>query len=198
MGTSKAKKIELAKRRKKVAHLYLQGYSQRLIAEEVDYSVGTVNRDLNYIKDQWQKSALLDMDKRIERELARLNDTERFCWEMLEQSREATEKTKKKMKEVVARADNFRETDSGGLEREKVTGDRQPTEREIQTTTQEQKADPRWINQILDIQEKRRRLLGVYDYDPSSEGGRLEEMVDVIEQSVEETDLSQFDDEEIT
>jgi len=198
MGTSKAKKIELAKRRKKVAHLYLQGYSQRLIAEEVDYSVGTVNRDLNYIKDQWQKSALLDMNKRIERELARLNDTERFCWEMLEQSREATEKTKKKMKEVVARADNFRETDSGGLEREKVTGDRQPTEREIQTTTQEQKADPRWMNQILDIQEKRRRLLGVYDYDPSSEGGRLEEMVDVIEQSVEETDLSQFDDEEIT
>jgi transposase len=197
MGTSKQKKVELAKRRKKVARLYLQGYSQRIIAEEVDMSVATVNRDLGIIKDRWQESALVDMDELMRRELARLDMNEQMLFEQLRQSGEPVEESTKEVKEALARTSQMKVTESGDLAQGKVTTDKQPTERKLKTRTKENLRDPRIWRHILRVQEKRRQLLGMYDYEPKNDGSRMEKMVEVMEKTREEVDMGQFEDEEI-
>lgn len=197
MGVSKQKKVELAKRRRKVARLYLQGYSQRIIAEEVDMSAATVNRDLGIIKDRWQKSTLVDMNKRLREELARLDMNERMLFDQLRESGEPTENRTKEVKEVLARTSEVQVTEDGDLTESKVTTDKRPIEREMKTETKENLRDPRIWRHILHVQEKRRKLLGLYDYEPQKDGSRMKQMVKVMEEAREQTDMSQFEDEEI-
>lgn len=197
MGTSKEKKLELAKRRKKVARLYLQGYPQRVIADEVNMSVGTVNRDISIIQKRWKKSALVDMNEHFERELGRLDSTEQMLFEQLKRSGETKTKTVKKMKEKLARESEISVTEDGSLKKDRVTKDQEPTEREVRTTKIEQKREAHLWRYILDVQKERRKLLGLYDHSPSEEGSRMDALVNTIEETAEETDMRQFEDEEI-
>jgi len=197
MGTSKKKKLELAKRRKTVARLYLQGYEQRLIAEKVGRSVGTVNRDISIIKERWKKSALVDMNEHFERELGRMDVTEQMLFERLKESGEPIEKTTKKLKETLAREDQISVTEDGDLKKDRVTTDKEPTRREVKTVTVEQKEDVRYWRYILDVQKERRELLGLSDHSPSEEGSRIGDLVETIEETAEEMDFSEFEDEEI-
>jgi len=177
MGVSKQKKLEMAERRQKVARLYLQGKPHRVIAEEVGRSVGTVNRDLSILRKKWEESALVNMDRLIREELARLDQTEQEIREDLRESGQDIEKTTKKIKENL--------------------GEGSVTEREIRTIVKEQSKDYHLWRFILEVQEKRRKFLGVYDHDPEKEGSRIKEMVSVIEETAKEVDMSQFEDEEI-
>lgn len=180
MGTSKQKKIEIAERRRRVAELYLRGWSQRLIAEDVGMSVATVNRDLNHIQEEWRESALVDMDERMAQELATLKRLEDEYWNLYHESKKDQTTTRKKRKETMGE-----------------NGDRQPTEIEMRETTKERFGDPAILDKISKIVDQRTRLLGLDEYDPSVKENRLDPLVEVMEETAGQID-DQFEDEDIT
>jgi predicted transcriptional regulator len=71
---------EIARDRRRIADLYLQGWLQVEIGEEVGVSQATVSRDLKALQEEWLQSALVDFDKAKARELARIDRLEREYW----------------------------------------------------------------------------------------------------------------------
>jgi transposase len=70
-----------------ITRLYLQGRTQRDIAEAVGVSQGQVNHDLKLIQTRWRESSIMDMNEAKQRELARLDELEREYWAAWEQSK---------------------------------------------------------------------------------------------------------------
>jgi hypothetical protein len=70
-----------------ITRLYLQGRTQRDIAEVVGVSQGQVNHDLKLIQTRWRESSIMDMNEAKQRELARLDILEREYWAAWEQSK---------------------------------------------------------------------------------------------------------------
>jgi hypothetical protein len=70
-----------------ITRLYLQGRTQRDIAEVVGVSQGQVNHDLKLIQTRWRESSIMDMNEAKQRELARLDELEREYWAAWEQSK---------------------------------------------------------------------------------------------------------------
>ena len=68
---------ELARDRRRISDLYLRGWLQADIAEEIGSSAATVCRDIKALQRDWLKSALIDFDKAKARELAKIDDLER-------------------------------------------------------------------------------------------------------------------------
>lgn len=78
-----------------VAKLYKRGYSYRQIQAEVmkrlaleTYSLKTVQRDVHFLLDEWRENRLTDMDKALQLELERIDETVRELWEQWEKSKE--------------------------------------------------------------------------------------------------------------
>jgi len=77
---------QLARDRKRIAEMYLQGYLQSDIAQELGLCVATVSRDLKVIRERWELSALRDFDAMRARELAKLDNLEIEYWEAWQRS----------------------------------------------------------------------------------------------------------------
>lgn len=86
---------EIIRDRRRIADLYLQGWTQADIAEDVGRGIGTVNRDLKAIQAQWIDSALIDFDEAKAKELAKVDRLEREYWDAWERSKENKEVTTK-------------------------------------------------------------------------------------------------------
>jgi hypothetical protein len=114
---------ERIRRRKLVARLYLRGLTEPAIAEELDVSEGTVDRDITHLGEQWRKESDREPRFRYERELARTEALEYEIWQAWEASSNPTHKV------AVVR-------DAEG--REKTT-----------TTMTECKRDPRYIGFLI-------------------------------------------------
>ena len=140
-----------------VAKLYKRGYSYRQIQAEVmkrlalpTYSLKTVNRDIHFLLDEWRENRLEDMDKALQLELERIDDTVRELWEQWEKS-----------KEDYTRTTNTRK---GTPKRDEQTG-----QQSINTYGVETKAmnvvglgNPSYIAEIRAQLAERRKLLGLY------------------------------------
>lgn len=140
-----------------VAKLYKRGYSYRQIQAEVmkrlalpTYSLKTVNRDIHFLLDEWRETRLEDMDKALQLELERIDDTVRELWEQWEKS-----------KEDYTRTTNTRK---GTPKRDEQTG-----QQSINTYGVETKAmnvvglgNPSYIAEIRAQLAERRKLLGLY------------------------------------
>jgi len=79
MKESTAKRVEMEERRRKVASLYLRKIKQETIAEKLEISQATVSRDLTWLRKQWRKAAITDVDARRGQELAELEEMELDC-----------------------------------------------------------------------------------------------------------------------
>ncbi len=86
---------EIIRDRRRIADLYLQGWTQAAIAEDVGRGVGTINRDLKAIQAQWIESALIDFDDAKAQELAKIDRLEREYWDAWERSKQNKESTTK-------------------------------------------------------------------------------------------------------
>jgi transposase len=181
MGTSNSKKLEIKKRRRRVAELYLRGWSQREIADDIDMSVATVNRDLSAIQEQWTESALIDMDVAMARQLARLQKLEDEAWEAWHKSKEDKTIEKKKRRERIASGD----------------GENRPSEIEMRETTKSRYGNTAILDRIMRIVDRRTELLGLDEYDPSVEADRIEPLVDAIEATADDDLDERFADEDI-
>jgi hypothetical protein len=98
MSQPKNKALEMAKRRARVAELYLQGRYQWEIACALDVTQATVSRDIAALHQQWETSGIFNFDAAQRKELARIDALEREYWIAYHASKEdkestATEKT---------------------------------------------------------------------------------------------------------
>jgi hypothetical protein len=71
---------QLARDRKRVAELYLKGWLQVDIAQELNVNQSTISRDLAYLIEEWQAVALYDFNEARARELAKINLLEETYW----------------------------------------------------------------------------------------------------------------------
>lgn len=94
MPQPRNKTLEIAKRRARVAELYLQGKYQWEIGDEVGVTQATVSTDLAAIRAMWKASAVRDFDEAKEKELARIDALEREYWAAWEASKKEKESTK--------------------------------------------------------------------------------------------------------
>jgi site-specific recombinase XerD len=86
MSAKNSKRLQLMARRKEVAHLYTQGYTQMKIAERLGVSQATVSGDLKLIERQWRSDAVRDFDLCREHELEKLSLIEQEAWQAWERS----------------------------------------------------------------------------------------------------------------
>ena len=71
------KREELATRRRKVAELRLQHWTESEIAEALGVSQPTISRDLAHIRDEWREERVRSYDDWVAEELAKLAVLER-------------------------------------------------------------------------------------------------------------------------
>lgn len=134
MPVSRAKKTEIVRRRRTVGDLYIKGYSQIAIAEEIGVSQPTVSSDLQAIHRQWRNSAIRDFDSLRERELRKLDALELEAWK-------AWQRSQKPSQEAVITTDG--------------------THQKTQKRVAEQVGDVRFLEQISKCIASRRALLGL-------------------------------------
>jgi len=134
MAVSRAKKAEVARRRRAVSDLYIQGHSQVAIAEQLGVSQPTVSTDLQCIRRQWRESAIRDLDALRERELRKLDAVELEAWK-------AWQRSQRPSQAAVMTTD----------------GTNQKTQKKVA----EQVGDVRFLDQIQKCVAGRRSLLGL-------------------------------------
>jgi hypothetical protein len=93
MPVARIKTLEMAKRRARVAELYLHGRYQWDIATELGVTQGTISTDLKAIREVWRASAVRNFDEAKSQELARIDQLEREYWQAWLRSKEHKEST---------------------------------------------------------------------------------------------------------
>lgn len=133
-----AQKEDIENRRSQVASLYLRGVYQSDISTQMGCSVSTVERDLRIIRERWIKSSIQDFDQAKAEQLAKLDLIESQLWEQWYRSCETIIKTRKEKREAT-----------------KFPGTNNTIEKI------EQSGDPRYMMGILNIIERRCKLMGL-------------------------------------
>lgn len=143
-----------AQRRLNVAELYLRGYTQARIAQELGCSEPTVKKDLTYLMEQWVTESRLAFDQRKAKELARIDRLEEMAhrgWTLSLERQEVHRSLKKQVRQQVRNADN------------KVTGHRMvPVEETTEVVVKGQGGDPRFLEEMRKCVEMRMRILGLW------------------------------------
>lgn len=129
-----------------IARLRLFGHTQRQIADKMGLALSTVNRDLAEIAKRWRDSALEDIAEIKARELAKLDALEIEAFDEWRHSKKDTKKT-------VVEEKPGRQGKDSDKPAPKQNGVR------IETTTNI--GDPRFLQLILSIQERRSKMLGL-------------------------------------
>lgn len=80
--------VALQERRQKIAAMYLQRKTLRVIAHELGLSYAAVSKDLRILRQQWQDSALTDFNERMAQEVAKIDNLEVTYWQAWEKSLE--------------------------------------------------------------------------------------------------------------
>jgi hypothetical protein len=76
-SVSASTKLQMLARRKRVAELAVQGWTQIEIAAELGVSQGTISTDLKAVRKMWAESAVIAMDEMKATEKAKLDYIER-------------------------------------------------------------------------------------------------------------------------
>lgn len=139
-------KTSAKERRVIVADMYLTGYSQPQIAEELGISQPTVSRDLTAIRKQWQREAVDSFDIVQKRELARIDKIESEAWEAWRRSI------------GISRSETT--TVEGGTPDKKGVVSAKSTKKVVRTDNLV--GDPRFLDQVKWCIEQRLKIYGVY------------------------------------
>lgn len=132
--------VEVSRRRRKIADLYLQGIVQADIAERVGVNQSTVSRDLKALQRQWQESALVDIDEAKAQEIAKIDRLEREYWDAWVRS--------------CSKAETVRQ-------RGKKSGDMPAEITAVDRTVKDQDGDPRFLAGVQWCIERRCKILGL-------------------------------------
>ena len=119
--------------------MYLQGWLQVDIADELGLDQSTISRDLQHLHKEWQQSALIDFDEAKAQELAKVDRLEREYWVAWKHSQKDTE---------TMRQEGTKKGDS--IEPEKLI-----------KIAKGQVGDPRFLNGVQWCINKRCEILGL-------------------------------------
>lgn len=140
MATGKRRdQAQIARDRLRISSLYLQGWIQADIADEVELSQPTVSRDIKALQQEWLDLATANFDEAKAKELAKIDHLEREYWAAWRRSQEDAESESTKMVEA-----------QGGKRLE------------AQTQRKGQAGDPRFLSGVQWCIEQRCKILGVY------------------------------------
>ena len=143
MGTGKHRSsAQIARDRRRISDLYLQGWLQADIATEIGVSAPTVSRDLKALQGNWLQSALLDFNEAKAQQLAKIDRLEREYWEAWARSCEDAE--------TVRQEGGPKSKDGKLLPPDKVV-----------RTSKGQAGDPRFLQGVQWCIDRRCKILGV-------------------------------------
>ncbi|MDB5336643.1 MAG: hypothetical protein JWN70_2262 [Planctomycetaceae bacterium] len=91
MAVTRARKTEIQLRRKQIAELYVQGWTQMAIAEKLNIGQPTVSLDLQKLQKEWRDSRIRDFDSVRELEIQKLDRLEREAWAAWERSQKPSQ-----------------------------------------------------------------------------------------------------------
>jgi IS30 family transposase len=78
-------------RRAKVLELSSQGHSQREIADTIHVGIGTINRDMAYLRNEAQENLKTHIQDKLPEEyqncMVGINQVLKICWEIVSKSR---------------------------------------------------------------------------------------------------------------
>lgn len=134
MATRQQREFQTDQRRKQVAELYLQGWSQPAIAGHLNVTQPTVCADLKAIRQLWRKSAIRDFDEIRATELQKLDLIEKESWA-------AWHRSQKPAQSAI------------------VTGE--GADQRARKSLKYQNGDPRYLQQVNHCIAHRRALLGL-------------------------------------
>lgn len=125
--------LEASKHRPLIAALYLKGFTQAAIGEQLGISHATVSRDLKLIQEHWRQSAISDMNDAKQRELEKIDVLEYEAWQAWLRSQ----------------ADAVSKTTFGNSEKPNIKSSRN------------QYGDPRFLAIVDKCIERRCKILGI-------------------------------------
>jgi hypothetical protein len=134
MPVTRAKKVDVLRRREHVADLYIQGHTQVAIAEKLGVKQPTISQDLTAIRKLWRESSIRNFDEAKELELQKLDRVEREAWAAWERSQKPTQSAT-------------------------VEGDGVP--KRSRKTISQRNGDPRYLDTVLKCVAARRAILGL-------------------------------------
>ena len=91
MAVTRARKTEIQLRRKQIAELYVQGWTQMAIDEKLNIGQPTVSLDLQKLQKEWRESRIRDFDTVRELEIQKLDRLEREAWLAWERSQKPSQ-----------------------------------------------------------------------------------------------------------
>lgn len=99
----------------KITALYLKGWRQIDIAEELGLSRQQIGYDIKTIQKRWRESTAINMDEAKQRELSRIDELEREYWLAWEKSKNerVMARQEKSAKDTIARASMVKEQRDG-------------------------------------------------------------------------------------
>lgn len=113
MAAPKRSKVQREHDLARIAELYLKGYTQVQIAQELGLTQPIVSRDLTTLQERWIEQTTIDFDAAKGKELARLDALEREYWQAWRRSLEQVTKTRTKRNHMGDEAIVVREETSG-------------------------------------------------------------------------------------
>jgi len=173
VAANKRSDIQIARDRREIADLYVRGWSQGRIADELNrrrqaewvaaMDAGTtdapvpyeltrqmVNYDLKAIQSEWKRLSAFDLDEMKGQQLAKLDETERAAWEAWERSSQVHDEVTNQVVDIELKVKT-------GDEPLRLPGVRKMMKRKrVQLL-----GDPRYLLVINTCIERRCKLLGL-------------------------------------
>ena len=89
--STQAERRQIEWRRAKVLELSSQGHSQREIADTIHVGIGTINRDIAYLRSEAQENLKTHIQDKLPEEyqncMIGINQVLKICWEIVNKSR---------------------------------------------------------------------------------------------------------------
>jgi predicted transcriptional regulator len=140
-------RLKLTQRREKAAEMYLRGFRQSEIGEQLGIDQSTVSDDLRAVQKLWMERAAEHLDAHKAKELHRIDDLERTYWDAWERSKKPL---KVKTQEMLS---------SGGLTDEQ--GNPVPEEKKARLSEEEQTGNVAYLQGVERCIAMRCKLLGL-------------------------------------
>ena len=145
--TAKREELKRLDRRKIVWQLYTRRMTYRDIAAKLECAVGTVKNDIVAGKKLWKEEMLVTVDAVLERELAELDNLERFAWGQIE--------------EALERKGLLWEQYHGRQMKDYLDLDYDQFKALIERRSWKESDITVWVDKILAIKQRRAKLLGL-------------------------------------
>jgi len=150
MAAPKRSEIQIEKDREQIAEWYLQGWSQRKIAEKLKLALSSINRDIKAIREQWKQRTTINLDEYKTVKLVEIANSKKRAWEGWERSCE-------EFKAKTGIGKPIQKTDSKG----NVIGEElKIISQTIHTETRN--GDPRFLSEVNKLISEECKLLGLY------------------------------------